>query len=113
MQMQASVPMFECLFIMSESAFNKKNPYFNNVETSRNFVDSWIEHLSRGTSPDQPPGGRTEAQLLCWGQLGGAGGGAAAIILSGDLTISNIHTGHWPPPGSPADTGPRWEAVYY
>ena len=32
--MQASVPMFECLFIMSESAFNKKNPYFNNVETS-------------------------------------------------------------------------------
>ena len=63
--------------------------------------DSSTEHLSIGTSPDQPPGGRTEAQLLCWGQLGGAGGGAgggaAAIILSGDLTISNIHTGHWPP----------------
>ena len=56
--------------------------------------DSSTEHLSTGTSLDQPPGGRTEAQLLCWGQLGGAGGGAVTIILSEDLTISNIHTGH-------------------
>ena len=75
MQMQASVPMFECLFIMSESAFNKKNPYFNNVETSRNFVDSWTEHLNKGHHQISPRAGGQKPNYCVGGSWAGRGAG--------------------------------------